>query len=298
MAVAALVFGACSGDDGTARPKAAATPVATTAAFTSATFVDPTRSTPASRVEPATHERRLVTRIASPSPLTGRHPLVVLAHGFGGNPARLTDLMTAWAEAGYVVAAPAFPRTNDGQRGGSTANDITDVVEQPADVSFVITQMLQRSAVAHHIDPEHIGVAGHSLGATTTYALAFNTCCRDRRVDAVVLMAIAPMGLQSAFPGKFRAAPRPALQIDADGDFVYQDTRNAWPTLTGPKWLVTLHGGDARRHSPPYEDAPDPADRLVQDVTTAFWDLELKGDRSAGARLTVPTDGSATLQRG
>ena len=33
------------------------------------------------------------------------------------------------------------------------------------------------------------------------------------------------------------------------------------------------------------ENTPDPSDAMVGEVTTAFWDLWLKGDESAGQRL-------------
>src|SRR5262245_48510980 len=113
--VAALVAVGCSGDDDSDKADASSTtePADLKAEFTSERSVDATRSTPESKAGPAHDSRTLVTRIAYPSPLQGKHPLIVFAHGLGGNPARHTDLMTAWAKAGYIVAAPAFPRTND-----------------------------------------------------------------------------------------------------------------------------------------------------------------------------------------
>ena len=88
------------------------TPVATT----TMTFVDTSRSTPPWDGTPARASRTLVTTIWYParsgSATTARqgpYPLIVFAHGLGGSPQLYSKLLTAWAAAGYVVAAPLFP---------------------------------------------------------------------------------------------------------------------------------------------------------------------------------------------
>ena len=121
-----------------------------------------------------------------------RFPLIVLAHGLTGSPSRHADLAEAWARAGFVVALPAFPLTNSTVPGGWS--NYADVNNQPGDVSFVIDQLVAAdddplSALHARIDPERIGLAGHSLGAATTYAATFDACCRDPRIDAAVVMA-------------------------------------------------------------------------------------------------------------
>ena len=40
----------------------------------------------------------------------GPFPLIVFAHGSAGHPEKFTKLFSSWAAAGYIVAAPAFPR--------------------------------------------------------------------------------------------------------------------------------------------------------------------------------------------
>jgi dienelactone hydrolase len=266
---------------------------------TTLTFVDPARPTSASPVTPAADERTLETLIAHPDPLDGPYPLVVLAHGLGGHPSRLSSLMETWAEAGYVVAAPAFPRTNDAQPGGQEVADVSDLANQPGDVSFVIDSLLA-SELADHIDSERIGLAGHSLGGATAVGTVFNTCCTDERIDAVALLAVAPPELFGLFAGELDPRPIPTLMLVADGDFIYDASEAVYPMLSPPKWYVTFHGeDDPMRHVGPFEDAPDPADDLVLELTTAFWDLELTDDAAAQARLeeaAEPEDGSATLQ--
>jgi predicted dienelactone hydrolase len=100
----------------------------------------------------------------------GPFPLIVLAHGRTGNPNKFTQLTTAWASAGLVVAAPVFPLTSN-----QTAFETDgDYVNQPADVSFVIDQLVARSddsvgPLAGRVDEEHIGVTGSpSVGRPST----------------------------------------------------------------------------------------------------------------------------------
>ena len=65
-----------------------------------------------------------------------RGRLIVLAHGLAGEPDKFDELSSAWAEAGYVVAAPRFP--NSSVTGGAQVAGFT---EQPALVTSVIDQL-------------------------------------------------------------------------------------------------------------------------------------------------------------
>ena len=69
-------------------------------------------------------------------------------------------------------------------------------------MSFVIGQVLKASAtpdvaLSGLVDPNEIGAAGHSNGAITTLGLVANSCCRDSRVMAAVVMAGTTEGLGS-----------------------------------------------------------------------------------------------------
>ena len=101
------------------------------------TFVDTSR-----RTEPATgpalDSRTLETTIYRPNG-DGPFPLVAFAHGFNGHPEKFTKLFSAWADAGLVVVAPAFPLTNS--HVPQTA--MGDVAAQTDDVRFVIDRVLE-----------------------------------------------------------------------------------------------------------------------------------------------------------
>lgn len=261
------------------------------------TYVDTSRSTPATPSLRASDRRVLVTTIRFPTDSTGPLPLIVLAHGLNGHPHMLDELSDAWARAGYVVAAPLFPRANLGTNGKAV---LADAAEYPADLSHVISQLLaigddgEPAALRGRIDAQHLGVAGISLGGMAAYGLVSNTCCRDGRVDAAILMS----AVRPPFPkGVYIRQDVPVMLVHGDADTGYRYSRNAYPELAPPKWFVTLRGG---RHGPPFEDAPDEFDVFARGVTTAFWDRYLRDEPAAAERivdLVKESGGRATLRR-
>jgi dienelactone hydrolase len=246
------------------------------------TLVDRSRPTDDPAGVRTADRRTLATEVWVPR-ARGPFPLVVFAHGNNGHPRKLTQLLSTWARAGYVVAAPAFPLTNDES---GAASVIPDYVQQPADLSFVITQLLRQSRragspLSGRVDPRHIGAAGHSLGGATVYGLVAEPCCRDRRVDAAIFMD----AIRLPFAGAVR--PRvegPVLFIHIEGDPAtpYAGTLEQYRRARPPKLMMTLTQGI---HFEPYENAPSPHDRAVADATTAFWDAYLAGRRGAVPRI-------------
>lgn len=259
-------------------------------------MVDDSRATPADGPVPGHPGRTLRVEIFYPasgvpgSPLSeygapahgGPFPLIVFSHGFGSSAAAYQALLVRWAAAGFVVAAPTFPLTSVTTPGGA---DLADYVNQPGDVSFVISQMLAASKsgqgpLAGSIDPSEIAAAGHSLGGVTTLGLVGDTCCRDQRVDAAVVIS----GDAISFPGGRAVAPSiPMLFVHGDADQVvpYASSIAAFDDARGPKGLLTLVGGG---HGTPV-DATAPAFVSVVRTTIDFFDLFLKGARPAAAAL-------------
>ncbi|MDQ6613659.1 MAG: dienelactone hydrolase family protein [Actinomycetota bacterium] len=243
-------------------------------------FVDSNRPTAAVGTTPASATRSLPTLVVAPAPgQPGRpYPLIVFAHGNGATSRSKVLLLRAWAAAGYVVAAPTFPF--GAGRALSLDEGANDYPNQPADITFVITQMLRlnqdpASSVRGTIDPNRIGAAGHSLGAATTLALAGNTCCHDDRVKAAVVLA----GWELRFPsGDFWlriATPILFVHGDADTFVSYRSGVEAFQDAPPPKFLVTIVGGS---HTVPYQD--NPGDRQAEVITAAsldFFDHYLKG---------------------
>jgi predicted dienelactone hydrolase len=302
LVLAALVLTACGGRSADrASPTSAPTvtvttppttvlPTTTTAAppvvdrrtgvgVRQATFVDPTRGT--STGESA---RTFPTTIWYPTPgdpdapavpdappdrTVGAYPLVVFVHGYAVTPDFYDELLRRWAAAGYVVAAAAYPGGDD------------DYALQFADTIFLITQLLQRAGGAPGsdplvgtIDPNRVGVAGHSNGEVIAYGLGFLQCCRDPRVKSVIALA-GILGNVNNPVQRDNGVPVLHIMGEADelqpyGEAIQWDRDN----LTPPRWSVTLVGG---AHAPPYRSPSSPHFEGVVTITTDFLDGTLKG---------------------
>ncbi len=212
---------------------------------------------------------------------SGRHPLIVFAHGYDGDPTKFTELFGAWQAAGFAVAAPRFPVTATGASAGPLAR-AGDIAQQPADLSFVLDRLLD-GPYADRIDAKHIGAAGLSLGGGTVWGLTTDPCCRDRRIAAAVVMD----GNQFGFGTESDAPNRiPILVYHADRDYAlpFSAARDAYAQARTPKHFVTLFGF---LHAEPYENTPSPVDDVVRRSSIAFWRAYLLGDDAAREAITT-----------
>jgi dienelactone hydrolase len=193
-------------------------------------------------------------------------PLIVFGHGMWGHPRKFRRLFTRWADAGYVVGAPAFPHTNDEN---PPPYLIEDVANQPADVSFVLDELLARGLG----DGERVGVGGYSLGAETALAVGLHPRYADPRVRAVVAVAGA------LFHPDFAAdvlRPLPLLLVHGTEDTKKDRLREAlkvYEAAQEPKEFVTIEGAG---HGICQDDDGQPHAARVADLTTAFWDRYLR----------------------
>jgi predicted dienelactone hydrolase len=213
----------------------------------------------------------------------GPFPLVVFGHGFAVTPDLYTRLLQAWTRAGYVVAAPVFPLENANAPGGPAESDL---VNQPADMSFVISRLLAASATgsgpfAGLIDAAQIAVSGQSDGGDTALAVAYNQNFRDPRVRASVILAGAEIPGVGGFAFSPGAPPLLAVQGSADTVNPPSFTETFFQAAHAPKYLLDLPGAE---HLPPYS-AQEPQLGIVERVSTAFLDAYLKHKSGALGRL-------------
>ncbi|MEY2958579.1 MAG: hypothetical protein RLZZ01_1147 [Actinomycetota bacterium] len=252
------------------------------------TYVDDSRATRANGSAPALPTRTLVTTIVHPTSDAGApFPLVVFAHGFGGNEDLLIPLATSWARAGFFVAIPRFPLTTTSAPGGVNGSDI---VEQPADVGFVIDSVIAESEDANSplhdlVDPDSLALAGHSNGAITTLGTIANSCCRDRRIDAAIVFA----GTTSPFGGgtyDLRDIP-PVLFVHGTDDALidFDMGARAFNDAASPKGMLRIENGSHVSILVP--TAPEFV--AVERTTTDFLDATLRAD--AAALTGLPDDG-------
>ena len=221
--------------------------------------------------------RPVTTYLWYPPALEGKGPwpLVVFGHGFATTPLRYERLLRAWAAAGYLIAAPVFPLGNANALGGP---DESDIVNQPRDMSFVITQLLAASASAESplhglVDRERIAVAGQSDGAETAFATAYEGPWHDPRVRAALILSGAELGRRVRLVP--RTAPLLAVQGTADRINPPVYSLGLFRAIGRPKFLLLLRRAG---HLGPYTV---PGSRLaaVERVSIAFLNHYLRGGR-------------------
>jgi len=190
-----------------------------------------------------------------------RFPLVVISHC--NDCVRFAYFETAelLARHGFVVAAPDHVNNTlyDYWNGTSVGLDLNDFLEtRRLDATAVIDVLLNASAVVvpedlrGRIDPERIGMVGHSFGGlTTAYAST-----RDPRIRALAFLAI-PVSLGDNLPmlGAQLAArtpptplSKPALFLAATEDIIQlfglNDTiRQNYLDYPTEAWLATMTDG-------------------------------------------------------
>jgi predicted dienelactone hydrolase len=190
------------------------------------------------------------------APQAGSYPLVMFSHGFGGHRRQSTFLCTHLASHGYVVAA--CDHTGNtlldvaqfamlARSGGEipdTDTMIRDFVsDRPADISAALDQLLDGAATDLRalIDPERIGMAGHSFGGWTTLVAT----ARDRRIRAA--LPLAPAGGTTWMPVEaLRAGLDFAWGREVPTLFVVADRDSLLP-LDGMRELLTRTPSQGKR---------------------------------------------------
>jgi predicted dienelactone hydrolase len=177
------------------------------------------------------------------------------------------------ASHGYVVAAPGFPSTRIDAPGGPR---LYGVLDQPADVSFVIDGLLSRNgergfALQDAIDGERIGMTGHSGGGLTTMITAYGER-RDERIDAIV--PIAPVGCLVPLDIAGDAVV-PAMIVGGSEDLLVgpPSIRLAYEAASTPKYFVEIVGGDHVR----FGDF-DATDADLGDILSEVSDGDIEAD--------------------
>jgi predicted dienelactone hydrolase len=299
-----------------ARAKTAPPTVASIGAYavgvTSKTFVDTTRPTDANGTAPALPTRTLLTAIYYPADGTpsdkpvenattnrkhGPYPLILFTHGLYARGVAYEDVLKTWVSAGYVVAAPDYPLSNANTPGGvSFGRAVADTKNQPADASFVISQVIKDKQLGEIVDPKRIGASGHSLGGITTYGLAYSACCRDKRVKAAVPMS-GFGGLVEPIEKYFQNVRTPLLALhgNTDGTVPIADDLNTFTRAQPPKFFMTFLGA---AHVTPFLGGTYAQAGVLKQSTLDFWNRYLKGDKAALNKLRTDGNvaGSTTLE--
>ncbi|WP_433283265.1 alpha/beta hydrolase family protein [Micromonospora sp. CA-244673] len=206
----------------------------------------------------------------------GRFPVVVHSHGLRSLPELHAPLTTRWAAAGFVVAAPAYPRTN------LRARDFTraDVRNQPADGWRLIRHLVRLDTrpgdpLAGHLAVDRFAATGHSAGGFTTAGMFASGHSPRLRAGIV----IAGGGLAGSFAGPVA----PLLFVHGGADPVVPESvgRAAYARSLGPAAFLSLPGQGHGEYLTPGR----PGFAQVLAATTDFLRWILYDDRRARSRL-------------
>ncbi|XVU24592.1 alpha/beta hydrolase family protein [Actinoplanes sp. CA-054009] len=214
-------------------------------------------------------------------PAAGRFPVVLFSHGLRSSPVRWRAALTAWASAGFVVAAPAYPRTSEFAR--EFRRD--DIGRQPDDARFVLREVVRldrdrRDALSGHLDTGRLAAVGHSAGGYTTSGLF--VAGHDPRLRAGVIMA----GWSA--PGAFAGPPATLLFLQGRADPVVPPaaSRAAYDRVPWPKSYILMRNDSHGTYLRP-GDRGYPA---MLRTTTDFLRSALYGDEAIRLRRPESID--------
>ena len=188
-------------------------------------------------------------------------PLIIFSHGFAGHRRQTTHLCCHLASHGYIVVAPDHIGNTlmdimalAGQmqkKGLASMGDIFKgfTENRPKDASQCINEALSGNLNVN-VDPEKIGICGHSFGGWTSLA----TTIKDARISAMV--PLAPAGGQSrqSIANGFDFSlgemnftkPVPCLYLVADQDTLLplDSMQDLYQKTPEPKRMIILEDSD------------------------------------------------------
>ncbi|MBW6390253.1 alpha/beta hydrolase family protein [Billgrantia antri] len=185
----------------------------------------------------------------------GRHPLILLSHGSGGNMDSLAWLSSALARQGIMVLAVNHPGSTTGD---SSPRRSIRLWERAHDLSAALDQLLDDPLFAPYVDTSRITALGFSLGGATALNLAglrvdwsaFGNYCERGRGDEVDCQFFAKGGI---VPGTLPDGieqdaldPRVMQAIAVDPGFAYAYTDTSIAALQHPTLLISLGAAASR----------------------------------------------------
>jgi predicted dienelactone hydrolase len=171
-----------------------------------------------------------------------RLPMLMFSHGSCGFPSQSIALTPVFASYGFIVVAPPHPGNTiaDLLLCNNSAAQAASFIERPEDIKFVIDEMLRlnedsTSFFFDTIDPDRIGMSGHSFGGVTTYRVT----SMDQRIVAGLALAPAAFGIED----EVRSIDVPVMVQGGTLDSVLEFEELIKPSfelLGPPRYLVEI----------------------------------------------------------
>lgn len=264
----------------------------------------------------------------STSDAPGERPVILLSHGMGGSRTGLEPLAESWASHGFVVIRFTHPdslslatrgeqwealrnRERSAAQRMQSPETARSAVVRPRQLQFVMDALADLPAelgfLEGKIDPERIGVSGHSFGAMTTMQImgaTFSGPFQERNTGDARPLAGIPISPQGPGIGgltdtSYRSLDRPILFVTGseDRDMIGgsgEARRQAFELApAGQKWLLWLEGADhgfgGISGGRANQFAGDLRDRQMVDciaaTTARFWHAFLNEDEAARDRM-------------
>jgi dienelactone hydrolase len=229
-------------------------------------------------------QRNLATTVWSPAGV-GPFPLVVFVHGYDVGPLAFQRFCSTLASDGYVVAAPSFPLADPAQ---GFPLDETHLVDEAADVAFVITSLEQDATI--RVDRSQVAVVGHSDGGDVALLVGYGRGTVDPRVGAVVAsapdrMTVAPVASH---------VPLLLVQGTADPVVPYSSSQSVYSQIDTPVSYLSLVGAD---HATPIV-GPSPWTPVLDDSVATFLDATVarRGTGTSSLAATLSTSPLVTFE--
>jgi predicted dienelactone hydrolase len=253
---------------------------------------------------------------------SGKYPVIVFSHGAGGSQTCCDSLTRHWATYGYVTIQPthddsAVQRRNQGQENIRFTEAVREALKMPAlwesrplDISYVLDALHSLEnripGLFGKIDPDRIGVGGHSMGSYTAEAIAgalvdlpghprWNFA--DPRVKAVLCFSPQGPGQFGLNDHSFDQISLPYMGMTGSLDSLGPVASPAWHRIPfdrsrpGDKYHLFIEGANHMSFITPRTLLPGGAERggaifdYTNSASLAFWDACLKSDARAKSYL-------------
>jgi dienelactone hydrolase len=164
---------------------------------------------------------------------SGKFPVVLFSHGFGGFRSQSTFLTAHLASRGMIVIAPDHPsRDLSAALTGGTFETDDPQIHLLESLEFLSND---EETFANHVDVESVAIVGHSAGGGTALVAA-----SDERVDGYVSMASGRLG-----PAEENAMPdKPSFFLAGSVDQIVPvaRTREAFEAAPSPSLFWNIQG--------------------------------------------------------